>query len=144
MKILVLHGPNLNMLGVREPEVYGDTTLDDINAMLAEEAGQRNVELKTLQSNTEGELVTAIQEAGDWADAIIINPAAYTHTSVALRDAISGVAIPTIEVHLSNIYAREEFRHHSHVAPVVTGQISGFGAESYRLALLAALNLKST
>lgn len=142
MHILVLHGPNLNLLGVREPEVYGQTTLDDINAMLAEEAKAHGVELKTLQSNTEGELVTAIQEASDWADVIIINPAAYTHTSVALRDAISAVGVPTIEVHLSNIYAREDFRHHSHVAPVAVGQVSGFGAESYRLALLAALGLK--
>jgi 3-dehydroquinate dehydratase-2 len=141
MKIFVLHGPNLNLLGTREPEVYGAATLDSINAMLEEEAKARGVELKTLQSNSEGELVSAIQEAGSWADAVIINPAAYTHTSVALRDAISAVGTPTIEVHLSNIYAREEFRHHSLISPVAVGQVSGFGVESYRLALLAALSL---
>lgn len=142
MKILVVHGPNLNLLGSREPEVYGVSTLDEINAMLLGEAENLGVELKTFQSNAEGELVTAIQEARDWADAIIINPAAYTHTSVALRDVIAAIDIPTIEVHLSNIYAREEFRHQSHIAPVAVGQISGFGAEGYRLALLAALSLE--
>lgn len=142
MKILVVHGPNLNLLGSREPEVYGVSTLDEINAMLLGEAENLGVELKTFQSNAEGELVTAIQEARDWADAIIINPAAYTHTSVALRDVIAAIKIPTIEVHLSNIYAREEFRHQSHIAPVAVGQISGFGAEGYRLALLAALSLE--
>ena len=141
MKILVLHGPNLNLLGSREPDVYGTVTLESVDAMLEEEAKARGVELKTVQSNSEGELVSAIQEAASWADALIINPAAYTHTSVALRDAISAVGIPAIEVHLSNIYAREEFRHHSYIAPVAVGQISGFGAESYRLALLAALSL---
>ena len=142
MNVLVVHGPNLNLLGQREPEVYGHTTLDDINAMLMAEAGKLDVRLKTFQSNVEGDIVTAIQEAVGWADAIIINPAAYTHTSVAIRDAISGVGIPAIEVHLSNIYARETFRHHSYVAPVAVGQISGFGAEGYRLALLAVVNIK--
>ena len=141
MKILVLHGPNLNLLGSREPDVYGTVTLESIDAMLEEEAKKGGVELRTVQSNSEGELVSAIQEAASWADALIINPAAYTHTSVALRDAISAVGIPAIEVHLSNIYAREEFRHHSYIAPVAVGQISGFGAESYRLALLAAISL---
>ena len=141
MKIFVLHGPNLNLLGTREPEVYGAATLESINAMLEEEAKARGVELKTLQSNSEGELVSAIQEAASWANAVIINPAAYSHTSVALRDAISAVGTPTIEVHLSNIYAREEFRHHSLISPVAVGQVTGFGVESYRLALLAALSL---
>ena len=137
MKILVVHGPNLNMLGTREPAIYGRTTLADINAMLEEEAQQRQIELRTFQSNSEGELVTAIQDASGWADAIIINPAAYTHTSVALRDAVAAAGVPTVEVHLSNVYAREEFRHHSYIAPVAIGQIAGFGRDSYRLALLA-------
>ncbi|HIJ73914.1 MAG TPA: type II 3-dehydroquinate dehydratase [Candidatus Hydrogenedentes bacterium] len=142
MKILVLHGPNLNLLGTRETEIYGQTTLDDIDAMLAEEAGNLGIELRTLQSNSEGELVTAIQEAAGWADALIINPGAYTHTSVAIHDAIVGVAVPTIEVHLSNIHAREAFRQKSFVAPVAIGQIAGFGADSYRLALHAASRLE--
>lgn len=144
MKVLVVHGPNLNLLGEREPEVYGTTSLAAIDDMLAEEAAKWDVELRTIQSNSEGELVTAIQGAAGWADAIIINPAAYTHTSVALRDAISAVAIPTIEVHLTNIHAREEFRRHSYIAGVAVGQIAGFGTESYRLALLAALKLKGS
>jgi len=138
MKVLVLHGPNLNLLGKREPEVYGRVTLENINAMLADEARMLGIEVKILQSNVEGELVNAIQDAASWADAVIINPAAYTHTSVALRDAIAAVAVPTIEVHLSNVYAREPFRHHSYIAPVAMGQITGFGSESYRLALHAA------
>ncbi len=141
MNVLVLHGPNLNLLGTREPEVYGRVTLDTINTMIAEEARVLGIEVKVLQSNVEGELVTAIQEAKGWADVLVINPAAYTHTSVALRDAISAVSIPTIEVHLSNVYAREEFRHHSYIAPVAVGQISGFGSDSYRLALEAAARL---
>ena len=141
MNVLVVHGPNLNLLGAREPEVYGHTTLEDINAMLADEAATLGIELKTFQSNNEGDLVTAIQEAVGWADVLIVNPAAYTHTSVALRDAVAAAGIPTIEVHLSNVYAREEFRHHSFIAPVATGQIAGFGPESYRLALRAAAGL---
>ncbi len=141
MKVLVLHGPNLNMLGTREPDVYGAATLENINAMLETEAERLGLELRTVQSNSEGALVDAIQGAQDWADVIVINPAAYTHTSVALRDAVSAVGIPTIEVHLSNIHAREEFRHRSHIAPVAVGQISGFGPESYRLALRAASTL---
>lgn len=141
MNILVIHGPNLNLLGTREPEVYGRLTLENINAMLADEASVLGVALKTFQSNIEGELVNAVQDARSWADVIIINPAAYTHTSVALRDAVSAVGIPTIEVHLSNVYAREEFRHHSYIAPVAAGQISGFGSDSYRLALQAAVRL---
>jgi 3-dehydroquinate dehydratase-2 len=138
MNVLVLHGPNLNLLGTREPEVYGRVTLDGINAMIAEEARVLGIEVKILQSNIEGELVNAVQDAKGWADVIVINPAAYTHTSVALRDAIVAVAIPTIEVHLSNVYARETFRHNSYIAPVAVGQISGFGSDSYRLALEAA------
>jgi len=143
MKVLVIHGPNLNVLGAREPEVYGRTTLEDINALIQDEAAKLKADVKIVQSNAEGDLVTVIQEAKGWADAIIINPAAYTHTSVALRDAVSAVGVPTIEVHLSNVYAREEFRHRSLIAPVAVGQITGFGAESYRLALIAAKGLTS-
>lgn len=141
MNILVLHGPNLNMLGTREPGVYGTTTLADINAMLETEAKTLGCAIKTFQSNVEGELVSAIQDAVGWADAIVINPAAYTHTSVALRDAVAAVGIQTIEVHLSNVHAREEFRHHSYIAPVAKGQICGFGPDSYRLGLIAAAKL---
>jgi len=141
MNVLVLHGPNLNLLGTREPEIYGRATLDDINAMLETLATDLGITLKTFQSNSEGELVTAVQQASDWASAIIINPGAYTHTSIALRDAIAAVGIPTIEVHLSNVFARESFRHHSYITPVAQGIISGFGADSYRLALSAAAAL---
>ena len=141
MKVLVLHGPNLKLLGKREPEVYGTTTLDEINADLAEQAATLGIELDTFQSNAEGELVSRVQEAMGKEDVLIINPAAYTHTSIALRDAIAAVGIPTIEVHLSNIYARESFRHHSYIAPVAVGQISGFGSDGYRLALQAAKQL---
>ena len=142
MKILVVHGPNLNLLGTREKDVYGDQTLDDINAMLSAEAKSHDAEIRTTQSNSEGALVDAIQEARNWADAIILNPGAYTHTSIALRDAVAAVEIPVIEVHLSNVHAREEFRRHSYIAPLAVGQIVGFGAEGYRLALLAALGLE--
>ncbi len=138
MRIQVLHGPNLNLLGQREPDVYGNVTLDGINAMLTAEAESLGIELRTGQSNSEGELVDAIHNAAGWADAMIINPAAYTHTSVALRDAVAASEFPVIEVHLSNVYAREEFRHHSFIAPVAAGQIAGFGKDSYRLALHAA------
>ncbi len=141
MNVLVIHGPNLNLLGTREPEVYGRVTLGDIDAMLKEEAGNHGAHIRFFQSNLEGDLVTAIQEATGWANVIIINPAAYTHTSVAIRDAISAVGIPAIEVHLSNVHRREEFRHHSYIAPVAVGTISGFGADSYRLAFQAALHL---
>jgi len=140
----VLHGPNLNLLGQREPEVYGNVTLQDIDAMLADEAKTLGIELRSSQSNSEGDLVNAIQDAAGWADAMIINPAAYTHTSVALRDAVAASAFPVIEVHLSNIYAREEFRHHSFIAPVAAGQISGFGKDSYRLALHAVKGIVET
>jgi len=141
-KVLIIHGPNLNLLGQREPDVYGPVSMADINTKLEEKARALNMELKIVQSNHEGEIVTAIQQAMTWADCIIINPAAYTHTSVAIRDAISSINIPTIEVHLSNIYKREDFRQKSFIAPVCVGQISGFGENSYYLALEAASNIK--
>jgi 3-dehydroquinate dehydratase-2 len=137
--ILVLHGPNLNLLGRREPAVYGRATLAEIDARLAAVAADRGAELRILQSNHEGALIDAIHEAISWADGILINPAAYTHTSVALRDAIAGSGLPAVEVHLSNVHAREPFRHTSWIAPVCLGQISGFGPYSYELGLLALL-----
>jgi 3-dehydroquinate dehydratase-2 len=137
MNILVLHGPNLNLLGTREPEVYGHTTLDDVNQRLQDYAQGRDLTLRILQSNHEGELIDALHDARGWADGVIINPGGYTHTSVALRDAVSAVEIPTIEVHLSNVHAREPFRHTSMIAPVCRGQISGLGWIGYRLALEA-------
>lgn len=139
-RILVIHGPNLNLLGSREPEVYGSATLDDINEELAVLGAEHGGELLFYQSNHEGELIDRIHSARkESVSAIIINPGAYTHTSVALRDAIAAIAIPTIEVHLSNVHAREPFRHHSFIAPVTIGQVVGFGAFSYQLALRAIL-----
>ena len=142
MKILFLNGPNLNLLGTREPEKYGTTTLAEIEALVQAEAKVRGVSVTFKQSNLEGELVTWIQEAKGKHDAIVINAAAYTHTSIAIRDAIAAVAIPTTEIHLSNVHAREEFRHHSVIAPVCRGQITGFGSFSYILGLIASVNGK--
>lgn len=138
MKILVIHGPNLNLLGKREPDIYGILTLDDINDRLAALAGELGVEVSFYQSNHEGELVQKIQDAMGVCQAIVINPGAYTHTSIALRDAILSTGIPTVETHLSNIYKREEFRQHSYISGVAAGQITGFGVDSYLLALRAA------
>lgn len=141
-KILVIHGPNLNLLGQREKDVYGETTLDEINSLLMKLAKERKVTLEVLQSNHEGEIVDAVGKVkASQISAILINPAAYTHTSVAIRDAIAAVDIPTIEVHLSNIYSREDFRHTSLIAPVCRGQISGFGVDSYLLGLQAIIDL---
>jgi len=140
MKLLVIHGPNINLLGTREPETYGALTMQEINTELENLAKQHKVELEFFQSNIEGEIVTRIQESENFAG-IIINPAAYTHTSVAIRDALAAIKIPAIEVHISNIYKREEFRHSSLTAAVCLGQISGFGAKSYELALMSFIDL---
>jgi len=141
MKILCLNGPNLNLLGQREPAIYGRTTLAEIEASVLKRAGDLGATAEFRQSNIEGELVGWIQDARDRFDVIILNAAAYTHTSVALRDAITAVGIPTIEIHLSNVHAREKFRHRSLIAPVCVGQIAGFGANSYILAIDAAVNI---
>jgi 3-dehydroquinate dehydratase-2 len=135
LSILVIHGPNLNLLGVREPGIYGSVTLEAINRLLTEKAVSLNVSLSVIQSNHEGILVDAIQGALGQHQGILINAGAYTHTSIAIRDALSAVKIPTVEVHLSNIYQRENFRHHSYMAAIAIGQISGFGANSYLLGL---------
>ncbi|MDD5496700.1 MAG: type II 3-dehydroquinate dehydratase [Candidatus Omnitrophica bacterium] len=140
-KILVIHGPNLNLLGKREVDIYGKVTIEEINEDLKKMAKVKNVSLEIIQSDHEGEIVKAIGSAKGKYDAILINPAAYTHTSVAIRDAISAVDLPAVEVHLSNIYSREEFRHTSLIAPVAKGQICGFGKESYLLGLQAAIGL---
>jgi 3-dehydroquinate dehydratase-2 len=142
MKILFLNGPNLNLLGTREPEIYGRTTLADIEKKVQTRAGELKVKVEFRQSNLEGELVTWIQEAKKKFEVIVINAAAYTHTSIALRDAISAIGIPTIEIHISNIHAREKFRQKSLIASVCLGQISGFGEKSYILGLEAAIDVK--
>jgi 3-dehydroquinate dehydratase-2 len=141
IKILVIHGPNLNLLGKREPEIYGSVTIEGINEKLNAIAKKKKIILEIFQSNHEGEIVDKIGKAKDEYAALLINPAAYTHTSVAIRDAILATSIPAVEVHLSNIYAREDFRHASLIAPVAKGQISGFGADSYVYGLDAAINL---
>ena len=140
MKFLVLHGPNLNLLGKREPEVYGTRTLDNINHSLEKLALELGCSLLFFQTNSEGELINAIQGAIVGCDGILINPAAYTHTSIAIRDALSAVGLPSIEVHLSNIHSRDTFRHTSFIAPVAIGQICGFGGDSYLLGLRALFN----
>lgn len=142
MNILVLHGPNLNLLGKRQPEIYGHQTLNDINTALDQFVATLsvNVVLKIKQSNHEGELVSIIGDHMEWADGVLINPAAYTHTSIAIRDALSTVGVPVVEIHLSNIYAREEFRHHSLISGIAAGVVSGFGAYSYILGLQALIH----
>jgi len=143
MKVLILHGPNLNLLGTREPEVYGSMTLDDINDKLTELGKELNAEVKCLQSNHEGALIDALHDARTWAEGVVFNPGGYTHTSIALRDAISAIQIPVVEVHLSNVYAREEFRHVSMISAVCKGKITGFGWKSYMLGLRALVEMLS-
>jgi 3-dehydroquinate dehydratase-2 len=135
--VLVLHGPNLNLLGVREPEIYGRMTLDELNQRLETLGAELGLEPHFYQSNSEGALVDALQEARTWDKGVVFNPGGYTHTSVALRDAVAGISIPVVEVHLSNPQAREEFRHHSFISPVAAGTITGFGWNSYALGLRA-------
>ena len=141
MKILILHGPNLNLLGTREPDVYGSMTLDDINNKLIELGKELDAEVKSLQSNHEGALIDALHDAMTWAGGVVFNPGGYTHTSIALRDAISAIQIPVVEVHLSNVYAREGFRHVSMISAVCKGKISGFGWRSYVLGLRALVDI---
>jgi len=140
MKILILHGPNLNLLGTREPEVYGLMTMDDINNKVNELGKELSVEIKCAQSNHEGALIDALHDARTWASGVVFNPGGYTHTSIALRDAISAIQIPVVEVHLSNVYAREDFRHVSMISAVCKGKITGFGWRSYLLGLRALVD----
>ena len=144
MKILVINGVNMNMLGLREPEKYGTMTLKDLEKELYAFSFELGVDIETFQSNLEGEIVEKIHSAKDNVDGIVINAGAYTHTSIAIRDALTSVNIPAVEVHMTNIYKREEFRHHSYLAPVCTGQISGFGADSYKLGLKAVVHYLNT
>jgi 3-dehydroquinate dehydratase II len=141
MKILVLHGPNLNLLGTREPEIYGSMTLAEIDAKLVELGKSLGADVKCLQSNHEGELIDALHDARTWANGVLFNPGGYTHTSVALRDAIAAIGIPVVEVHLSNVYAREEFRHRSMISAVCKGKVIGFGWRSYALGLRGLLEV---
>ncbi len=141
MKILILHGPNLNLLGIREPEIYGSMTMDDINEKLIELGKSLGAEIKCIQSNHEGALIDALQDARTWANGVVFNPGGYTHTSIALRDAITAIGIPVVEVHISNVYAREEFRSVSMISAVCKGKIVGFGWKSYELGLRALFEI---
>jgi 3-dehydroquinate dehydratase-2 len=144
LRVLVVHGPNLNLLGEREPEVYGRTRLADIDRELKQLGGELDIKVETFQSNSEGDIITRIQEARGKIDALLINPAGYTHTSIAIRDAILALDVPTVEVHLSNVYRREPMRHHSTIADVAVARIMGFGAPGYALALRAVRGLVAT
>lgn len=139
MKVLILHGPNLNLTGTREPETYGSMTLDEINSRLVEQGREFGIEVICQQSNHEGALIDALHEACTWADGVVFNPGGYSHTSIALRDAVAAIGIPVVEVHMSNIYAREEFRHQSIISAVCKGLIAGFGWKSYLLGLKAII-----
>ncbi len=141
MKVLLLHGPNLNLLGTREPEIYGSLTLDDINKKMIALGKELNVEVTCEQSNHEGALIDVLQDARAWADGVVFNPGGYTHTSIALRDAISAIQIPVIEAHLSNVYAREELRHVSMISAVCKGKVVGFGWRSYELGLRGLIDI---
>jgi 3-dehydroquinate dehydratase-2 len=139
MKVLILHGPNMDLIGTREPEIYGSTTLDEINSRLVEQGRELGIEVICQQSNHEGALIDALHEACMWADGVVFNPGGYSHTSIALRDAVAAIGIPVVEVHMSNVYAREEFRHQSFISAVCKGKIAGFGWKSYLLGLKAIM-----